>query len=485
MKKSADLLFFTVRDIIINEKMLPPGGGIVVGVSGGPDSVCLTHILARYFGPAKAECLVAVHVNHMLRGDEALRDEKFTADFCASLGIRLISVREDVPSQAVKRKLSFEAAGREARYSAFERERRRLEAATGRTWRIAVAHNKDDCAETVLMNILRGTGTGGLRGMTISSMHVIRPLIRADRPTIAAYLAHNRLAFVTDSTNGDIRYTRNRLRVELIPQLREQYNPDVGDALCRLSETAAYDEDYLSCEAEQAYNDCLAAGDTLDKAHIILSIDRFASLHAAIAARVVARACAAAGADARNIAYAHISDVRRLAASGRTGAELHLPGGLRVLRSYNRLAFIMDGSPAPAPRKSPVNTTDRAPQGFVIKSLHKKDIEFVEQIKNIRYNSSEQFFDGDILRSDELVLRYRRSGDFFFPIKSPGEKKLKDYFIDVKIPVEFRDSVPLLAIGPEIVWVIGYRVGERYKVTDRTENILVVRYYPAGAGCAE
>ena len=483
----------------------------MVGVSGGPDSVCLTHILARYFGPAKAERLVAVHVNHMLRGDEALRDEKFTADFCASIGIELISVREDVQSHAAKRKISLEAAGREARYGAFERERGRLEAATGRTWRIAVAHSKDDCAETVLMNILRGTGTGGLRGMAFSSMHVVRPLLRVDRASIAAYLAHNKLAFVFDGTNADVQFTRNRLRAELLPLLRNRYNPKVGDALCKLSESAGCDDDYLSLEAERAYDVCFV-NETGETSRIVLSLDRLNALHPAIAIRVIRLACAAAGADVRSLGYAHMTDALQLAAAGRTGAELQLPGGLRLRRSYGVITFeFADGSerperpdhserpdlsdcpdrstrPAPTSQKCPdrLDRSDRrAPQGFVIKSLHKKDNEIVEQIKNIRYNSSEQFFDADVLRSDELVLRYRRSGDFFFPIKSPGVKKLKDFFIDIKIPGESRNSVALLAVGPDVVWVIGYRVGERYKVTDGTQNVLRVRYFPNGADGAD
>ena len=468
----SEFLLSVVKDALDNTVSLPPGGGVVAGVSGGPDSACLLHILFRYFNAAAWPCerLVAVHVNHMLRGDEAFRDEERAAELCASLGVRIIRVREDVAARAARTGMSIEAAAREARYGALENERSALAERTGREWRIAVAHNADDQAETVLMNILRGAGVDGLRGMAAEHNRVIRPLLGVSRARIESYLAENGIRAVTDSSNADNAYMRNRVRNELMPLLRKNYNPGVAGALRRLSDNAARDADYLSREAAAAYNDCLCQNSALTPGAAI-SLGRFRRLHAAIAARVVRLACAAIGADVRRLGQIHISDVIKLAETGGTGAELHLPGGVRVRRTYGELLFFMRGEPAP-PR------VRREPPGFVIKSLHISDNDILEQIRNIRYNSLEQLFDADALSSKELVLRYRLSGDFFFPINSPGRKKLKEFFIDEKIPGDLRDSICLLAAGREIVWVIGHRAGERYKVTERTVNVLKVRYMP-------
>jgi len=486
--RSCDLLFITVRDAIDGGKLLPPGGGITAGVSGGYDSACLLHILSSYLNSAapplsageRRERLVAVHVNHMLRGEESLRDEEHTARLCAVLGVRLIVVREDIQAYASKTRMSVEAAGREVRYNALERARASQEAETGRPWRVAVAHNRDDLAETVLMNILRGAGVDGLRGMSpgAPNTYVVRPLLGVNRLQIEAYLKRNGVEAVFDSTNDDISYMRNRIRAELLPALRNNYNPGVVDALCRLSEAAGRDGDYLTLEAERAYKHCLLA-DGADPLRVVLSLEIFNALHPAIASRVLRVAIANAGADIRRVGHVHITGVLALAASGRTGSTLQLPGGLRVRRSYGSLAFFLDTpTPARAPTPQPASAPAPTPPGVVTKSLHFIDDEIVEQIRNIRYNSLEQFFDADVLLADELVLRYRRNGDLFYPINSPGPKKLKEYFIDAKIPAEYRDSVCLLAAGDEVAWVIGHRVSERYKVTGRTQNVLRAIYKP-------
>jgi tRNA(Ile)-lysidine synthase len=457
------------------------------------------HILSVYFDSkakpiphgACAERLVAVHVNHMLRGEESLRDEEYTSEICANLGVRLVRVMEDVPAYASSQKISFETAGREVRYRALENERASLCAISGREWRIAVAHNSDDQAETVLMNALRGAGIKGLRGMAVKgediSAHkeppgrslrianIIRPLINVTREQINEYLCRNALVAVDDSSNADTSYMRNRVRVELLPLIRERYYPGASDALIRLSEAAALDDDYLSLEAEKAYIMCqisdaqLAPDNENLYSSISLSITRLNTIHSALATRVVGLACGAVLDDMRNIGRVHIKDALALAACGRTGAELHLPGGLIIRRTYDSLVFNRD--------RSRESCGSRGLHGFVTKSLHKKDNEIVELVKKLRYNSTEQLFDADTLRSDEIVLRRRQSGDFFYPIKSPGAKKLKKYFIDAKIPGELRDDICLLAVGSEIVWVIGYRISERFKVTDETVNILRIRYY--------
>jgi len=316
--------------------------------------------------------------------------------------------------------------------------------------------------------------------------------------------------------------------------------------LYRLSEIASNDADFLSQEAERALISCtlrktndspatalslatpndphpattsphaasndshpataspLTASCTLRKANdpptTALSLAAFNALHPAIAARVARLACRCVGADIRRLRYAHIAAMLGLAAVGATGSELHLPGGLRVRRSYGEMIISVAPerennlrvrrsygemliSVAPNSQKSP-QTPAGPPPGNVIKILHNINVEIVELINNISYNSLEQFLDADLLRADDLILRHRRDGDIFFPIKSPGTKKLKDFFIDAKIPREKRDAICLLTMGAEVVWVIGYRVSGRYCVTGNTKKVLQVLYTPGNVGDA-
>jgi tRNA(Ile)-lysidine synthase len=215
-----------------------------------------------------------------------------------------------------------------------------------------------------------------------------------------------------------------------------------------------------------------ASGDNAGSARAVLSLDIFATLHEAIAVRVLRQACAAAGADVRSLRRAHYTAALRLASAGRTGAVLQLPGGLRIRRTYGRLLFYASAGDYSSESQPP----DASAPGYVIKSLHTKDVEIVEQIKNISYNSLVQLFDADKFNSGAPEIRFRRAGDYFFPLGSPGKKKLKECFIDARIPSEIRGEVRLLAVGSEIIWVIGHRISELYKVTDSTVNVLRIEY---------
>ncbi|MDR3120111.1 MAG: tRNA lysidine(34) synthetase TilS, partial [Clostridiales bacterium] len=484
---AGDPLARVVWAAVRRERLLPDGGGLVVGLSGGPDSVCLLHILAGgliakslgtqapdpqspdaappHAAPPHAAPLVAssaaqapprllaVHVNHMLRGAEAERDMVYARQLCAALGVPLVCERADVAAFAAREKISEELAGREVRYRIFERERAAIEAGTGRPWRIAVAHNRDDLAETVLINLTRGAGPDGLSGMGVSTgACVVRPLLDVPRSEIEAYNARQGLAPVSDSSNTDRVYTRNRVRLDLLPLLRREFNPNITQVLARLARIAGRDRDYMQSEARRAFCACLTGGaddgvisggknETIagcgrgcgdGGAAVALSLPRLLALHDAIAARVVRLAAAAASqrGDARDLSEAHTAKALSLARTGAAGRVLHLPGGLRAQKSYQALLFYRaapaagstpesaaaarlprqpDRTSPPAepvpPPAGPVPTGAAAPPGFVTKSFHKKDREIIEQIRNIRYNSFEQFFDADTLRSAELVLR--------------------------------------------------------------------------------
>ena len=511
--------------------MIRPGEVVVVGVSGGVDSVCLLHLLHR-LNKSLPMVLVAVHVNHMLRGADADRDCAFVRDRCAADGIRFISERIDVASEANKRGLSLEAAGRAVRYQVFREAAQGLQAEYHMPVKVAVAHHKDDLAETVLLNILRGTGVDGLTGMRLTSRsndryELIRPLLNVDRAKIEEYCRRHGLDHVEDDTNRDQTYTRNWLRLDLLPKIREQVNPNIAESLATLSGIAGRDRDYLETAAKAAYDRCVVAGDDVDpmmlKAFpqgVFFSQEELRLLHPAILTRLVRTAAENLRTTALDIYAANLFDAERfIREEEQSGKEICLPGGLRLAKNYRWIVFHQAGTLRVSTRQevaAQAGTTqvttlqEKAAQdgttrictanvpgltdtigresgagvqhisgqngGVLIKSFLSGDCEKVEELKNIGYNPLVQYFDAESIDLNRLVLRTRRRGDRFFPLKSVGSKKLKDYFIDNKIPGLLRDEIPVLAIGQDVVWVVGFRIADPYKITDYTKTVLKLQY---------
>ena len=492
--------------------------GIVVGLSGGADSACLTHALARLAAQA-CVALVAVHVNHMLRGLDADRDMAAADALCSSIGVPFKAVCVDVAALARRGKSSTEAAGREARYAAFEAERAALARRLRAPAYVAVAHNREDLAETTLMNALRGAGVDGVAAMArgAGDTRVIRPLLGVSRRDIELYCALHGLAPARDGSNYDPAYTRNRVRNELMPLVRAKVNPNADAALARLAMLAARDSEYLWMQARAAFHTALGASDgampasARGRGALALSASAIADMHPAISSRVMLLACAQAlgGGNAhgmpRDIRQEHIERAIRLAdkpgkpgkpgtpgapgapgahpsaGAGAPGKAVCLPGGLRACKTYRDIVVYKAGAAGDAPAPQ-LRSAQRA---SISKSFHTKDGLIIEQMGNIRYNSNIQYFDADAAMSGEsagsLELRRRLPGDRFFPIRSPGSKPLKDYFIDEKIPADERGAVFLLADGKEIVWVVGYRISDRYKVTGSTRTVMRVEFCQADA----
>ncbi len=468
-----------VLDTIEKHRLIEYGEGIVVGLSGGPDSVCLLHVLKNLSGRLGAK-IFAVHVNHMLRGDEADADEEYCRELCRSLGIPFYSEKCDVAALAEKEGISVEEAGRIARYSIFEKYADRLGAD-----KIAVAHNRNDQAETVLLNIIRGTGIDGLKGMDYVRGRIIRPLLDADRSEIEAYCRENNLDTRTDRSNLESVYTRNRIRLELIPFLKENFNPSIVESLVRLAGNVREDAAFLNDKAYELYISC-RLGDGRGMEHegkgcssIKLDAKRLGELSGAMAGRVVRFAIRDIKGDLDGIENVHVRDILKLC-KGRTGTELHLPGGIRARFAYGGLeifsaAFEKGGEIGEIDVKVRVpGKTEVADAGWIVETsvLLPKDI---ERCNDMGYNSLVQFFDYEKL-DREIHLRNRRDGDVFKPLKGNGTKKLKKFFNEMKIPRHERDRIPLIATGNEIVWVVGHKISDKYKVTENTKTVLSIRF---------
>ncbi len=471
-----------VLDTIRTNRLIEQGDSVIVGVSGGPDSVCLLHILHSLSTDLDIK-LFAVHINHMLRGLEALADENYAARLCREMEIPLTVKRVDVAAMAKDLGISVEEAGREARYKEFSICAERTGAG-----KIAVAHNRNDQAETVMMHMIRGTGLAGLIGMEYKRGPVIRPLLNIYRKEIEQYCKEAALSPRTDSSNLEGDFTRNRVRLELFPYLNKNFGANMVDSLYRLSEHASQDNDYLEQCAAGIYRKCM---ESEYAGQVSLRLEQLQSLHPAILVRVLKRAICDIAGSSKGIGSVHYRTVYGLIAKGNTGAQAELPGGIRAGISYGVLTL----SAQNAIQKQPVQKQQRKnvmdhlpfevcitiPGNTMVEELNANiitDIEsaiHVDKYGRMSYNSLVQIFDYDSLAGG-INIRSRREGDIFRPFGSNGTKKLKKYFIDNKIPREIRCKIPLICTKNEVVWIVGYKISDKFKVTENTKRILRIEY---------
>lgn len=462
-----------VLDTIKKNNLISYGDGIVVGISGGYDSVCLLHILYCISEEFNLK-LYPVHINHMLRGMEALRDENFVKDLCTSLGLCLHIERIDVANKAKINKISIEEAGRNARYEVFNKVALEKSAS-----KIAVAHSRNDQAETILMRIFRGTGLEGLKGIEYKRDNIIRPLLDIDRKQIENYVNEKGLKAITDSSNLHTDYFRNRIRLNVLPEINNAARIDVTENLIRLSKIVVTDEDFLRYNAEIAYkNACI----NKSSESVELDLAELMKMHQAMVGRVLRIAILNCCGSIDGIGFVHIDKLLWLIRDGQTGSRIDIPHGMMAIKSYSSIIIKKQGEEKELnfeyKLKIPGQTEINAIDAIITTQIFNFDsnascIDFVNKNKDI-YT---KFFDfGKIKFANKLdiVVRNRRDGDIFKPINSNGTKKLKEYFIDRKIARENRNKFPLIAINKEIIWIIGNKTSDNYKVTENTNSVLMI-----------
>ena len=439
---------------IADHRLFDEGDTVVVAVSGGADSVALLHVLASM--DVLRLKLVVAHLNHMLRGVESDDDENFVRELAARYGLPAEFAAVEVKGVSREKKLSLEEAGRVARYDFLNVVARRHRARS-----IALAHHADDQAETVLMRLVRGAGATGLCAISPRSAgNLVRPLLTVTRDEIEAYLSQKGLAYRTDSTNSDIVFLRNRVRLELIPYL-ETYNPAIRDRLVATADALARDEEVLEGVTDAAF----ARHGREERGAVTLDVAGCREEPAGVRLRLYRRAVLRAKGDLERISSGHLRDIDRMLLSPKPHMMLSLPDEMRVAKSYATISFF----PAPAAAHPAGYETVIAGTGvYDLPGGYRLTVE--EGIPSAAWevhSPREACFDGEAAPFPWL-LRTFRAGDRIVPFGMTGHKKVKDLFIDEKVPMDRRRRIPLLFSGNRLLWVGTVRVSAEAAVTART-----------------
>lgn len=436
-------------------------GIVLVAVSGGPDSVCLLDLLLRFSTEAGGNFQVcAAHLDHGLRGNESTGDSRFVEDLCRTRNVPLTSTSANVEDQRENNE-SLEQAARRIRYTFLERAAH----TAGAKW-IATGHNADDQTETLLMRIDRGTGIEGLLGVlrrrTVeanSEIEVIRPILGITRTEIVDYLRSRSIQWRTDSSNADLRFSRNRVRLWL-SNMPEQYRYRLRDTLDRLSMCASKDWP----EIRQTALDSLARALTPDTYNVSIDITQLTGVDPLllpyIAREMIRRHCGSL----RRITRTHIEAVTVLMNPDETTGRTGLPLGLEAVREYDVLHIrpAVTASPETAQVDLPVPGEAVLPDGTVI-TAELVNGDSMERARSDADDPCIEYANATGINGP-LVVRYRRPGDTFHPLGAPGSKKVKDFLIDMKVPRSKRDNIPLITCTDSIVWLAGLRLDDSFRL---------------------
>jgi tRNA(Ile)-lysidine synthase len=450
--------------------MVECGDKVLAAVSGGPDSIALLHILYLLSDELGITLHVA-HLNHMFRGEESEADALFVAEAAQRYGLPVTVSAVDVPQYRLRHHLSNQVAAREIRYDFFLETARQAGAS-----KVALAHQGDDQAETILINFLRGAGTAGLKGIPpVREGIYIRPLLDVRRSEIEAFCSEMDLAFRQDSSNIKPVYTRNRIRLNLVPLLEKEYNPGLVPALLRLGEICREEDSCLDDLAQAALQGALLES---VPGRVLLRLERLSAAPLAIRRRILRLAWRELTGAAVNLDFQHTEAALHLINSGRAGSQAAMPGNVTAVRTYKALEL-------------KAAQAEKSPAGY----LYPLQVPGVTHVPEIGMSicteilSREQYQDPRDLPSGEAMLdceklppalfvRRRRAGDVFYPYGQAAVLKLKDFLIKQKIPREVRDRIPLVCTPEDIVWVGGIRAGEQWKVCGSTKAVLHLKLIP-------
>ncbi len=451
-----------------SKQFFHPGQRVGVGVSGGPDSVLLLHFMAKLAGELGLT-VAAVHFNHHLRGAESDGDEAMVGDLATSLGMEYLRGEAQVARVVRERHGNLEAVARELRYRYFF-----SLVDQGRMDLVATAHTANDQAETVLMRLLRGTGTRGLGGIYPQlEGKVVRPFLGLRRDEVMQEIAARKIFYRVDSSNKNMELRRNKVRKELLPLLAKEYNPQIVPLLNQFADRARDDEACLERLARERSH----AWRVREGREERIPIRALMELPPALARRVLRQMAQVGRGSSYGLTHAHIESLRRFAAEAQSGRILTMPGGMVARKEFSWLV-VAAGAAEPAKRDFSYLVSIPGELAvpelgvlFHFKILNRNDPGKAYNLNKLVCLDPQKLF-------GELELRNWRAGDSFSPVGSRGVRKVKEFFRERKIPEVLRKGWPVLLCGSHIVWARGFPPGRGVAATDQTPQILIVEEQP-------
>lgn len=453
-----DIVQEFIRNIEVHA-LLRKGDRALVAVSGGIDSVVMLHLFTVIAKTYQLD-IIMIHLNHTIRGIESDKDQKFVQDLAAKFNLRIITERVDTPQYAHDHKLSIEQAARILRYDFFER---MLKAEHGTV--VAVGHNANDQAETFLDRLTRGSGIKGLGSMQFQRDFIIRPMLTMLRSDIESYAKAAGLVYRIDHSNFDKRYKRNRIRHDLIPYLEQNFNPNIVMILNN-SSTILKDADlFLELEAKKALKRCIKYH---KKNKIILDINQFFEYFKIIQVYVLYYVLTEKIGLSYNLNYEQIHHLLGLIDRGIIGTKYKLVSGWEIVIDRDGLVFRQESA---FDRILDVNIGETYPLFGGDKLFYSTIIDKSNFPISFPTSKNIEYIDYELIKFP-LSIRSFIKGDRFKPLNFQGEKKVSDFFTDNHVPLHLREEYPILTCKKSIVWIIGMRLDDRYKITTRTKKIL-------------
>lgn len=431
---------------IENHNLIQNGETIVVGFSGGPDSLAMLHALYQLKSKFGIK-LVAVHVNHRLRGALADRDEAFVTQTCASMHIPCEIFKVDVAQVASQMGKSFEEVGREVRYKAFFEIKEKYMAT-----KVAVAQNRNDVVETFFINLFRGAGIDGLASIEyMREGGVIRPLLDVSRDEIERYCSDNALTPCIDHTNNENDYSRNKIRNLLLPMLRASYNPSIDDAIMKTVQIMKTEKQFWKSHVVDLFEQMCE----VKRGLININLQGFNGLHMSEKHQLLRAAIKELRGDLINVSY---DTIERVILLDRVGAICEVDASINVRLASDALVLY---------DKALSNQTDLKPLNTCLLNVEERN-RFILSRACVAVDAA--------CIKGELTVRTRQNGDKYKPLGMKGHKKIQDLFVDEKIPFNDRENIMIVCDEEKIIWVENNRINDCCKITESTKNIMIMSF---------
>ncbi|NME84167.1 tRNA lysidine(34) synthetase TilS [Clostridium sp. SM-530-WT-3G] len=459
-------MYKKVLSYIRDNKLIESGDKVLIALSGGPDSVCLLNILFKLKDELNIE-LGAAHLNHMLRGKDAMEDEQYVIDICKQMNVECFTKQVNINEYSKKEKLSSEMAGRIVRYNFFDE----IIKEHGYT-KIATAHNANDQAETILFRLMRGTGLEGLGGIKTKRDNIIRPILCLSRQEVEEYIHTNQLEPRIDKTNFEKIYNRNKIRLDMLPYIKKNFNEDIVQTLNRMAVLLQKDNEFIEQLSMDMYKKYC-----IEKPEYFIIKEEVFDENEAMVTRIIRNAVTNFSKTHYDFEMRHIYEIYNLAQNG-TGKIVDLPNKIYAENIYGDIyiksKMDKDINCNITEINLPIDNIDTHLVEFGEYSFKFSIVDNSQKTKlNLKRNNYEKYFDFDKIQK-EIIIRTRKDGDKIIPLGMTGSKKLKDIFINMKIPKEERDIIPIVCFDNKISWIVGLRVSDEYKVTSDTKKILIM-----------